>query len=158
MNFVEVVNVKIYINNKKFMHAITDRTLNDNIKNMKISNKSIIKIISIHYFFLIKENLQFVYNFYSWKLIIKQQDILINRIIGLIPNWIINLNQEITKYRIAHPWKYRGIKFSIITFLKLIGLGFLLPYYGVVKGIYFFSKLPMPTKSLVYNFLLGEFT
>ena len=130
--------------------SITNGTLNDNIKNMKISNKSIIKIISIHYFFLLKENQLFVYNFYSWKLIIKQQDILINRIIGLIPNWIINLNQEITKYRIAHPWKYRGIKFSIITFLKLIGLGFLLPYYGVVKGIYFFSKL----RSL----LLGEFT
>ena len=99
-----------------------------------INNRiSIIKIISIHYFFLIKQDQQFVYNFYSWKLIIKQQDILINRIIGLIPNWIINLNQEITKYRIAHPWKYRGIKLSIITLLKLIGLGFLLPYYGVVK-------------------------
>ena len=134
---------------------ITNWTLNDNIKNMKISNKSITKIniISIHYFFLLKENQLFIYNFYSWRLIIKQQDIwvLINRrIIGLIPNWIINLNQEITKYRIAHPWKYRGIKLSIITLMKLIGLGFLLPYYGVVKGIYFFSKL----RSL----LSGEFT
>src|ERR1700729_1042784 len=117
------------------MQTMTDRNLSYNR-----NNKSIIKIISIHYFFLIKQDQQFVYNFYSWKLIIKQQDILINRIIGLIPNWIIILNQEITKYRIAHPWKYRGIKFSIITFLKLIGLGFLLPYYGVVKGIYFFSK------------------
>src|ERR1700722_1491113 len=145
-----------YINNIKIMKkSITNRTLNDNIKNMKISNKSIIKIISIHYFFLIKENQLFVYNFYSWKLIIKQQDIwvLINRrIIGLIPNWIIILNQEITEYRIAHPWKYRGIKFSIFTLMKLIGLGFLLPYYGVVKGIYFFSKL----RSL--NLLTGEFT
>src|SRR3984885_3428904 len=131
----------------------TDLKLNN------INNRiSIIKIISIHYFFLIKQDQLFVYNFYSWKLIIKQQDILINRIIGLIPNWIISLNQEITKYRIGHPWKYRGIKFSIITLMKLIGLGFLLPYYGVVKGIYYFSKLPMPTKSLVYNFLLGEFT
>ena len=115
--------------------SITARTLNNNI-NMKITNKSITKIISQHYFFLLKENQLFIYNFYSWRLIIKQQDIwvLINRrIIGLIPNWIINLNQEITKYRIAHPWKYRGIKLSIITLLKLIGLGFLLPYYGVVK-------------------------
>ena len=136
----------------------TDLILSWNNINNRIS---IIKIISTHYFFLIKENQQFVYNFYSWKLIIKQQDIwvLINRrIIGLIPNWIISLNQEITKYRIGHPWKYRGIKFSIITLMKLIGLGFLLPYYGVVKGIYYFSKLPMPTKSLVYNFLLGELT
>ena len=45
--------------------SITNGTLNDNIKNMKISNKSIIKIISIHYFFLIKENQLFIYNFYS---------------------------------------------------------------------------------------------
>ena len=131
--------------------SITARTLNNNI-NMKISKISIIKIhiISKHYFFLIKQDQQFIYNFYSWKLIIKQQDILINRIIGFIPNWIIILNQEITEYRIAHPWKYRGIKFSIFTLMKLIGLGFLLPYYGVVKGIYYFSKL----RSL----LSGEFT
>jgi hypothetical protein len=87
--------------------ATTDLILNNNINN--INNKrniSIIKIISQHYFFLIKQDQQFVYNFYSWKLIIKQQDIwvLINRrIIGLIPNWIIILYQEITKYRIAHP-------------------------------------------------------
>ena len=123
--------------------SITARTLNNNI-NMKITH------ISKHYFFLLKQDQLFVYNFYSWKLIIKQQDILIIRIIGFIPNWIIILNQEITEYRIAHPWKYRGIKFSIFTLMKLIGLGFLLPYYGVVKGIYYFSKL----RSL----LSGEFT
>src|SRR5580698_11537479 len=138
------------------MKAIIDRNLHyNNIKNMKIRNISI-KHISQHYFFLLKQDQLFVYNFFNSKFIIKKTDIwvniLINRIIGLIPNWIISLNQEITSYRIAHPWKYRGIKLSIITFLKLIGLGFLLPYYGVVKGIYFFSKL----RSL--NLLTGEFT
>jgi hypothetical protein len=127
----------------------TDLILSYNTNNISIRNRS------QHYFFLIKENQLFIYNFYSWRLIIKQQDIwvLINRrILGLIPNWIINLNQEITSYRIVHPWKYRGIKLSIITLMKLIGLGFLLPYYGVVKGIYFFSKL----RSL--DLLTGEFT
>ena len=125
------------------MQTMTNRTFNNRI-NMNLRNISI-KHISTHYFFLLTQDQQFIYNFYSWRLIIKNQDIwvniLINRILGLIPNWIINLNQEITKYRIGHPWKYRGIKLSIITFLKLIGLGFLLPYYGVVKGIYYFSKL-----------------
>ena len=40
---------------------------NININNISIRNRS------QHYFFLLKENQQFVYNFYSWKLIIKQQ-------------------------------------------------------------------------------------
>ena len=126
--------------------SITYGTLNDNIKNMKISNKSIIKIISIHYFFLIKENQLFIYNFYSWRLIIKNQDIwvniLINRILGIIPVWIIKVHGNIKAYRIAHPWKYKGIKFSIIMLMKLIGLGYILPFYGAVKGIYFFSQIP----------------
>jgi len=125
----------------------TDIILNNRTK-MKIKHRS------KHYFFLLKENQLFVYNFYSWRLIIKNQDIwvniLINRILGIIPVWIIKVHGNIKAYRIAHPWKYKGIKFLIFTFMKLIGLGFLLPYYGVVKGIHFFSKL----RSL----LSGEFT
>jgi len=35
---------------------------------------------------------------------------------------------KIKAYRIAHPWKYRGIRLSIFGLLKLIGVGWLIPW------------------------------
>jgi hypothetical protein len=122
--------------------------------------EKLIKNKSKHYFLLLKQHQLFVYNFYNWN--IKNPDIwffiLKNRILGYIPKWIIKGYGNITAYRIAHPWKYIGIKFSIFSFMKLIGLGFLLPFYGAGKGIYYFSQFPIPTKELIYNFFAEGFT
>src|ERR1700733_4460264 len=111
-----------------------------------MSNNIILQKNIKMYFAFLKWNQVFVYNFYNSKLIIKNQDIwvniLINRILGIIPVWIIKVHGNIKAYRIAHPWKYKGIKISIIMLMKLIGLGYILPFYGAVKVIYFFSQIP----------------
>jgi hypothetical protein len=55
---------------------------------------------------------------------------------------LINLHEFIKRYRIAHPWKYRGIRFCIFSLIRLSGGGSILPIIGLGKGAYVVSQMP----------------
>ena len=75
-----------------------------------------------------------------------------NRISGGIlkytPDWIITYYGKLQAYKKAHPWKYRGIRISIFTSMKLAGGGLLVtliiwpPFlYKIGKGMYYVSQM-----------------
>jgi len=55
---------------------------------------------------------------------------------------LIYLHEFIKRYRIEHPWKYRGIRFCIFGLIRLSGCGSILPIIGLGKGAYLVSQIP----------------
>jgi hypothetical protein len=107
---------------------------------------------------LLKQRQLYVFNFFTWRALIKNKDIWFqlywNRISGVIlkytPAWIITYYDKQQAYKKAHPWKYRGIRFSIFTSMKLAGGGLLVtlivwpPFvYKIGKGAYYVSQMSL---------------
>ena len=115
-----------------------------------------LKFNTKYYFFLQKKYQLFIFNYYNWKLIVKNNDVWLQLIFNKIsvkilkytPDLIIKYYRKMQAYKKAHPWKYRGIRFSIFTSMKLAGGGLLVtlivwpPFlYKIGKGTYYVSQM-----------------
>jgi hypothetical protein len=107
----------------------------------------------------------FAFNFFTWKLIAKQDDIFLrlhklkNNVLGVIykyiPNKIIKWVEKIQAYKIAHPFKYKIFSISISWLIRFVGGGFIFPFFGGVKLIYSVNPLAIREVLVKDSIIMG---